>query len=345
MHYCIKGSGGSSGRAVGYHPRDPGFDSQSGSSQIFFSPRCPPSTKWVARSLKTRRKLTRDKYKITTNMDKKRSQSKRPIILAILGELPLVFISLAVGLGIGLNYIDVVNNINHQRRTKSATGTYSYAAVVADSKTASGIGTDIMARKRGNAIDAAVASLFATGIINAHSCGLGGGSVFVIYDSEKDEWHAINSKATAPGAASEDLYVEDKDRSYIEHLGGMASGVPGEVMGLWEIHRRLGKLPWSDVVSLSIKLCQEGVPLTKAMRFAVRTKLISEKHKQDFAPYFDEKGDVKPVGSLIQLPKLAKTFQAILDDPTSFYNGSLAKDIVADIQEEGKLPSCIFTCL
>ncbi|GFO43299.1 hypothetical protein PoB_006980400 [Plakobranchus ocellatus] len=49
-------SGGSSGRAVGYYPRGPGFDSQSGPSQIFIAPLCPPSTKWVARSLKIRRK-------------------------------------------------------------------------------------------------------------------------------------------------------------------------------------------------------------------------------------------------------------------------------------------------
>ncbi|GFO34349.1 hypothetical protein PoB_006085400 [Plakobranchus ocellatus] len=49
------GSGGSSGRAVGYYPRDLGFNSQSGPSQFFNAPLCPPSTKWVARSLKTRR--------------------------------------------------------------------------------------------------------------------------------------------------------------------------------------------------------------------------------------------------------------------------------------------------
>ncbi|GFN95776.1 hypothetical protein PoB_002228200 [Plakobranchus ocellatus] len=48
--------GGSSGRAVGYYPRGPGFDSQSGPSEIFIAPLCPPSTKWVARSLKIRRK-------------------------------------------------------------------------------------------------------------------------------------------------------------------------------------------------------------------------------------------------------------------------------------------------
>ncbi|GFO19083.1 hypothetical protein PoB_004558800 [Plakobranchus ocellatus] len=46
-------SGGSSGRAIGYQVRDTRFGSQSGPSQLFIAPLCPPSTKWVARSLKT----------------------------------------------------------------------------------------------------------------------------------------------------------------------------------------------------------------------------------------------------------------------------------------------------
>ncbi|GFO19970.1 hypothetical protein PoB_004647500 [Plakobranchus ocellatus] len=48
-------SGGSCVRAVGCEVRGPRFESQSGPSQIFIAPLCPPSTNWVARSLKTRR--------------------------------------------------------------------------------------------------------------------------------------------------------------------------------------------------------------------------------------------------------------------------------------------------
>ncbi|GFN99610.1 hypothetical protein PoB_002611600 [Plakobranchus ocellatus] len=55
----VRGSGGSCNRAIGYHPRGPGFDSQSGPSQIFIASLCPPGTKWVARSLKTRQKRRR----------------------------------------------------------------------------------------------------------------------------------------------------------------------------------------------------------------------------------------------------------------------------------------------
>ncbi|GFO10975.1 hypothetical protein PoB_003748000 [Plakobranchus ocellatus] len=38
--------GGSVGRAVGDQVRGPSFESQSGPSQLFIAPLCPPSTKW-----------------------------------------------------------------------------------------------------------------------------------------------------------------------------------------------------------------------------------------------------------------------------------------------------------
>ncbi|GFN91687.1 hypothetical protein PoB_001819300 [Plakobranchus ocellatus] len=47
-------SGGSCNRAVGYQVRGPRFESQFGQSQFFIAFVCPPSTKWVARSLKIR---------------------------------------------------------------------------------------------------------------------------------------------------------------------------------------------------------------------------------------------------------------------------------------------------
>ncbi|GFN75830.1 hypothetical protein PoB_000233600 [Plakobranchus ocellatus] len=46
MHSSVEGSGGSSGRAVGYQARGQGFESQPGPNQIIIAPPCPPSTKW-----------------------------------------------------------------------------------------------------------------------------------------------------------------------------------------------------------------------------------------------------------------------------------------------------------
>ncbi|KAK3701126.1 hypothetical protein RRG08_029599 [Elysia crispata] len=276
----------------------------------------------------------------------KRSTFNRPVVLAILIGAVLIAVGLAVGLAIGLRDDDDDNKSNSSKNGgspstatyKSSTGTYKYAAVVADSSVCSEIGRDILGRKRGNAIDAAVASAFCTGLLNAHSAGIGGGSFIIIYDSEKNEWHAINSRGTTSETAYTNMYVGEGglDKSL---NGGLASCIPGEVLGLWKIQRRLGKLPWADVVRPSTKLCQDGVPLTAAVHHAVETSLTSDKMKNDFAYYFDENNNVKPAGSLIKMPLLAETFQTIQDDPASFYNGSLAEKIVQDLKDEGGIIS------
>ena len=49
----------------------------------------------------------------------------------------------------------------------------------------------------------------------------------------------------------------------------------------------------------------------------------------------DNNGKLKKLGTVLKMPKLAKTLEIIRDDPDSFYNGSLAQDIVKDIQDGG----------
>lgn len=48
-----------------------------------------------------------------------------------------------------------------------------------------------------------------------------------------------------------------------------------------------------------------------------------------------ENGKLKSEGDIIKNPQLAATLTKIQQDPNSFYNGSLAKDIAKDIQEAG----------
>ena len=53
-------------------------------------------------------------------------------------------------------------------------------------------------------------------------------------------------------------------------------------------------------------------------------------------PYFDANKKPHPVGTKIRLDKLAQTHREIARDPLSFYNGTLADDVVADLTDEGK---------
>ncbi|BFZ00010.1 hypothetical protein BsWGS_03048 [Bradybaena similaris] len=193
--------------------------------------------------------------------------------------------------------------------------------------------SSILEIRHGNAIDATVASLFATGLLSSHSCGIGGGSFYVIYIAQNKTWHAVDSRETAPLNATEDMFLlpENHNKSL---YGGMAVAVPGEVKGLYEIHQRYGKTPWKDLVMPTVYLCQDGVPITDAVYTALKSFTTNES-KAEFSEYFDENGNIYPVGTPIKLPRLAKTFMTIAEDPLSFYNGSLAADIVSDISDAG----------
>ena len=50
---------------------------------------------------------------------------------------------------------------------------------------------------------------------------------------------------------------------------------------------------------------------------------------------FNEDGELKKLGELLYMPKLAKTLERIRDYPEGFYTGELAKDIVQDIKDGG----------
>lgn len=58
----------------------------------------------------------------------------------------------------------------------------------------------------GNAVDAAIATLFCIGVINSQSAGLGGGFFMTIYDAKNRTAHVLDARETAPLAATEDMF-------------------------------------------------------------------------------------------------------------------------------------------
>ena len=51
--------------------------------------------------------------------------------------------------------------------------------------------------------------------------------------------------------------------------------------------------------------------------------------------YFDKDGEPRKEGETITDPIFAKTLTELAEDPFSFYNGSIAREMVKDIQSRG----------
>ena len=70
-------------------------------------------------------------------------------------------------------------------------------------------------------------------------------------DGKSSEVWTVDFRETAPALANKTMYIDNPTSSA---FGGLAVGIPGEVRGLEEAHKRWGSLPWERLVRPSVEL-------------------------------------------------------------------------------------------
>lgn len=193
--------------------------------------------------------------------------------------------------------------------------------------------------KGGNLIDAFVAASFSISVERPHSTGIGGGGFLVFYKADTKETVVIDFRERAPVKAFRDLYL-DKQGNYLSDLskdGALSVAVPGLIKGLWEIHKKYGKMKWADVLAPSIRIADEGFfvypDLEKALadRKDVLAKFPDSKKiflKDDGSPY--------KVGEVLVQKDLASTLREIAKNgEKEFYTGATSKKMAQFIKKYG----------
>ena len=131
-----------------------------------------------------------------------------------------------------------------------------------------------MFRAGGNIVDAAVAVSFAISVERPQSTGIGGGGFLIFYEKKTGKSHVWDVREIAPSKSNEKMYL--KPNGEVDPLksidGALAVAVPGLVKGLWDIHKRYGKLPWAQVLGPAIKLAQEGFPIYPHLLEAIKDR-------------------------------------------------------------------------
>jgi gamma-glutamyltranspeptidase/glutathione hydrolase len=204
--------------------------------------------------------------------------------------------------------------------------------VVSDEPLASNVGIDVM-REGGNAADAAVATAFALAVTMPEAGNIGGGG-FLVLRMNDGITAALDFREKAPMAARRDMYLDDQghstDRSITGHL---AAGVPGSVAGLWEVHRKFGRLPWARLVEPAIRLAERGFPVSRDLEGSIKGDSARLVQFPASAALFFENGHPLLIGTLWRNPDLGATLRRIADrGPAGFYEGKTAELMLKEMK-------------
>lgn len=213
--------------------------------------------------------------------------------------------------------------------------------VVSTHPAASEIGLAIL-KKGGNAIDAAVAVNFALAVAHPSAGNIGGGG-FLVYRDKSGSVKALDYREKAPSAASRDMYLDAEGKIIPgKSMTGIFSvGVPGTVAGMQEMHEKLGKLPWADLLQPAVDLARKGLILTEKEARGLnrqRTEFLKENPGKHYL--LSAEGKEWKAGDLLVQEDLANTLELILKKKAKgFYKGQTARNIVNEMKAQNGIIS------
>ncbi len=201
---------------------------------------------------------------------------------------------------------------------------------------ASAAGAEMLAAG-GNAIDAAIAALFALTVVEPMMVGIFGGGMAHIRLAD-GRHTVIDGLSTAPLAATPTMFrpVSDRQPDYMETegrenvVGPRAVAVPGTLKGWCETLARFGTLSLADVMEPAIRHAARGYAATSYLCECVCDTAADLARDPEIARLYLPDGSPLKPGTRVVMSIYADTLRTIArDGPDTLYHGALG-GIVAD---------------
>lgn len=237
--------------------------------------------------------------------------------------IAMVVVTACAGGGAGVRVADVAPP-DAGRRVVAANGAVTSANALASE---AGLA---MLRAGGNAVDAAVATSFAIGVVEPQMSGLGGSGVMLVWRQGEGQPYYL------------DFYAMQNAESFRGHTGSRDGvdlrivGIPGMVAGLLEAHERFGRLSREQVLAPAIRLAEEGFPVGQILAQFIRSDSAKLHRFEDSHRRMWPDGRPLMPGAVLRNPELAATLRAVAArGRAGFYEGDVARSIVAALNVGG----------
>ncbi len=191
--------------------------------------------------------------------------------------------------------------------------------------------------KGGSALDAAIAAQMVLGLVEPQSSGIGGGGFLLYWDAGQRKLFAFDGRETAPAAASERLFLDERGEplSFAEAIvGGRSVGVPGLLRMLELAHQQHGRLAWQYLFGDAIALAENGFAVSPRLHSLVaQVPLLDQRIALDNYLHVDARP--LPEGHWLTNPDYANSLRRIASEGAdALYQGELARSITTAVNND-----------
>ncbi|MXQ12132.1 gamma-glutamyltransferase [Microvirga makkahensis] len=226
--------------------------------------------------------------------------------------------------------------------------------VAAQNRLAAAVGAEIL-ENGGDAVDAAVATSFALGVLEPWMSGPAGGGAMVIWRAEEAKaysvFYGMRSPAgidpadyplSASGTAS-DLFPWKSVVGDRNVEGATSIAVPGTINGIGTAHKHFGRMSWRELLQPAAIHARRGFQIDWYAALIIASATRSLAKDPDAAALFLEDGQWPPVppwtaldDRRVQNARMADTICYLAEEGfREFYEGEIAKHLAADVQAKG----------
>lgn len=194
----------------------------------------------------------------------------------------------------------------------------------------------------GNAFDAAIAAVLAAFVVESLLTSAGGGGFLLAHTQDKrnilfDFFSQTPRDRRSPSEI--DFYpveIHFGGESQAFHIGLGSIAVPGNLAGIFEVHQKLGRLPFKVVAQPAIEYAENGVPVSNFQGFCMKLLepilLARPESRKIYAPH----GKILTDGQVCAMKDFAATLTELSEKGAKeFYQGEIAHQLVKDCQEQG----------
>jgi gamma-glutamyltranspeptidase/glutathione hydrolase len=198
------------------------------------------------------------------------------------------------------------------------------------------VGLEIL-KKGGNAIDAAIATNAAIGLMEPMSCGIGGDLYAIIWDAKTQKLYGLNASGRSPYNASR-AYFAEKGFKEIPTTGPLSWSVPGCVDGWEALRRRFGTMNFEQLLGPSIRYAEEGFPVSEVIAGYWQRSVRKLRADPDSAKTYLIADKAPRASEVFKNPNLGQSYREIArNGRDAFYQGRIAREIVAFSEKNGGL--------